>query len=148
MNDRVQCMPGGRDFVEVLGGSGLDTSVMTRFIAMCGLRIEHGNQPVCISVFSWRHLWNNSSPLFLPLGLRIYALFAYSLWFARDISIIYLLRNNNCSCRQNDVGLSVCLSIFVSFWWLPCLANKRVYITTEPVSRTARLLTRNTNSCP
>jgi len=38
----VQCLPGGRDYVEVLGGSGLDTSIMTRFIAMCGLQTEQG----------------------------------------------------------------------------------------------------------
>jgi len=38
----AQCIPGGRDYVEVLGGSGLDTSLMTRFIAMCGLQANHG----------------------------------------------------------------------------------------------------------
>lgn len=36
------CLPGGRDYVEVLGGSGLDTSVMTRFAAMCGLQADPG----------------------------------------------------------------------------------------------------------
>jgi len=38
----VQCIPGGRDYVEVLGGSGLDTSTMTRFVAMCGLQAQRG----------------------------------------------------------------------------------------------------------
>lgn len=37
------CIPGGRDYVEVLGGSGIDTLAMTRFIAMCGLQANRGD---------------------------------------------------------------------------------------------------------
>jgi len=44
----AKCTPGGRDYVEVLGGSGLDTSTMTRFVAMCGLQAERGTQPLAI----------------------------------------------------------------------------------------------------
>jgi len=51
----AQCLPGGRDYVEVLGGSGLDTSVMTRFAALCGLQEEPGN-----STFHLPRLRNDS----------------------------------------------------------------------------------------
>lgn len=37
------CTPGGRDYVEVLGGFGLDTSSMSRFVAVCGLHAEPGD---------------------------------------------------------------------------------------------------------
>jgi len=49
----AQCLPGGRDYLEVLGGSGVDTSIMTRFIVMCGVQAEHGmlNSTAHISLF-------------------------------------------------------------------------------------------------
>ena len=40
----AQCTPGGRDYVEVLGGFGLDTSSMSRFVAVCGLHAEPGTE--------------------------------------------------------------------------------------------------------
>jgi len=49
-----QCLPGGRDYVEVLGGLGLDTASMTRFAAMCGLQADSGT-----STFRLSHPSNN-----------------------------------------------------------------------------------------
>lgn len=51
----AKCTPGGRDYVEVLGGSGLDTSTMTRFVAMCGLQAERGTQPLAIVGVAEKH---------------------------------------------------------------------------------------------